>query len=38
MRPGVSLEPRIEELSTLLSRPQIVQNWSQWKSESEESP
>jgi hypothetical protein len=25
------LEPRIEELSTLLSRPEILQNWSRWK-------
>ena len=32
------LEPRIEELSTLLSRPEIWKNWSEWKSESEESP
>jgi predicted nucleotidyltransferase len=31
------LEPRIEELSTLLTRPEIWQNWSKWKSESEES-
>ena len=27
------LEPRIEELSELLSRPQIVHRWSRWKAE-----
>jgi predicted nucleotidyltransferase len=32
------LEPRIKELSTLLTRPEIWQNWSEWKSESDEGP
>lgn len=32
------LEPRIEELSELLSRPEIWQNWSRWKAELEEHP
>lgn len=27
------LEPRIEELSTLLSRPGILENWSRWKAD-----
>ena len=31
------LEPRIEELAELLSRPEITQNWSSWKAELEES-
>jgi hypothetical protein len=29
------LEPRIEELSELLSRPEILQNWARWKAGSE---
>lgn len=29
------LEPRIEELGELLSRPEIVQSWSRWKSEAD---
>lgn len=28
------LEPRIEELSELLTRPEIVLNWSRWKAEA----
>ena len=28
------LEPRIEELSELLSRPEIVRDWSKWKAEA----
>ena len=30
------LEPRIGELSELLSRPEISQNWSRWKTEIQE--
>lgn len=29
------LEPRIEELSALLSRPEIVRDWSKWKTEAD---
>lgn len=29
------LEPRIEELADLLSRPQIARDWSAWKAEAE---
>ena len=32
------LEPRIEELSELLSRPEILQNWSRWKAELKRGP
>jgi hypothetical protein len=29
----IYLEPRIQELSDLLDRPDILQNWKKWKEE-----